>query len=404
LKYQQIIESLQHKIIMTDKGRYDKRGVSSQKEDVHKAIKNTDKGVFPNAFCKVVEDVLGSDPEWCNVVHADGAGTKSSLAYIYWKETGDMSVWKGIAQDAMVMNLDDLLCLGVTGPFLMSNTIGRNKHLIPGDVIAAIIEGMEQFCADMKALGIQIISTGGETADVGDLVRTLIVDSTFTGRFKRNQIKEINIHPGDVIVGLSSHGQTHYEKEYNAGMGSNGLTSARHDLLNKYYAEKYPESYDNGTVPEYIYSGPFRLLDQPVGLPFNVGKAILSPTRTFAPFFSKLTQAEMDEIHGIIHCTGGGQTKVLKFCGNVHIIKDKLMEIPPLFRHIQQASGATTREMFEVFNMGHRMEFYTRAENAENLINIALGLGIQAQIIGRVEDSNVKQLTVFSNNEKLIWN
>lgn len=395
---------MQHKIIMTDKGRYDKRGVSSQKEDVHQAIKNTDKGIFPNAFCKVVEDVLGSDPEWCNVVHADGAGTKSSLAYIYWKETGDMSVWKGIAQDAMVMNLDDLLCLGVTGPFLMSNTIGRNKHLIPGDVIAAIIDGMEQFCADMKALGIQIISTGGETADVGDLVRTLIVDSTFTGRFPRNKIKEIDIQPGDVIVGLASHGQTVYENEYNAGMGSNGLTSARHDLLNKYYTEKYPESYDNGTDAEFIYSGPFRLLDQPDGLPVNIGKAILSPTRTFTPFFSKLTQAEMDAIHGIIHCTGGGQTKVLKFCGNVHIIKDKLMEIPPLFKQIQKASGATTREMFEVFNMGHRMEFYTRADNAQNLINIAQGLGIQAQVIGRVEDSNVKQLTVFSNNEKIIWN
>lgn len=388
---------------MTDKGRYDKRGVSSQKEDVHKAIQNTSKGIFPNAFCKVVEDGLGGDPDWCNVMHADGAGTKSSLAYLYWKETGDMSVWKGIAQDAMVMNLDDLLCLGVSGPFLMSNTIGRNKHLIPGEVIGAIIDGMESFISDMREWGVQIVSTGGETADVGDLVRTLIVDSTFTGRFPRKQIKEVNIQPGDVIVGLASYGQTRYENEYNAGMGSNGLTSARHDLLHKMYLAKYPESFDKGTDLEFIYSGPFKVQDQPDDLPVNIGKAILSPTRTYAPFFKELSADIMDKIHGIIHCTGGGQTKVLKFCDSVHIIKDQLLEIPPLFKHIQRASGAEKKEMFEVFNMGHRMEFYTDKNTANELVRIAEKMGIQAGIIGHVEPANVKQLTVFSDNEKIIW-
>lgn len=388
---------------MTEKGRYDKRGVSSQKEDVHKAISNSSKGIFPNAFCKVVEDHLGGDPAWCNVVHADGAGTKSSLAYLYWKETGDMSVWQGIAQDAMVMNLDDLLCLGITGPFLMSNTIGRNKHLIPGEVIAAVIDGMEGFCADMHKLGIEIITTGGETADVGDLVRTLIVDSTFTARVPRNNIKEINIQPGDVIVGLASYGQTKYETGYNAGMGSNGLTSARHDLLHKKYASLYPETFDSNTDLEYIYSGPFGLTDQPGDMPINIGKAILSPTRTYAPLFKAISQEEMDAIHGIIHCTGGGQTKVLKFCDNVHIIKDNLFEIPPLFNHIKEASGASMKEMFEVFNMGHRMEFYLPENEADKLISKALQLGISAQVIGRVESANVRLLTILHKNENLIW-
>ena len=389
---------------MTDKGRYDKRGVSSQKEEVHKAISNIDKGIFPNAFCKVVADYLGGDEAYCNVVHADGAGTKSSLAYIYWKETGDSSVWKGIAQDAMVMNLDDLLCLGIEGPFLMSNTIGRNKHLIPGEVIGAIIDGMESFCNDMKKLGIDIITTGGETADVGDLVRTLIVDSTFTARVKRKEIKEINIQPGDVIVGLASHGQTKYETSYNAGMGSNGLTSARHDLLNKKYLAKYPESFDSGTDQEVIYSGPFDLLDQPIDLPINIGKAILSPTRTFAPLFAKLTEKELADINGIIHCTGGGQTKVMKFCDHVHVIKDNLMPVPPLFMHIQRASGSSWKEMFEVFNMGHRMEFYMPASsNINGLISLANELGIEAKIIGRVEQANTKKLTAVHQNETLVW-
>ncbi len=388
---------------MTDKGRYDKRGVSSQKEDVHKAISNIDKGIFPNAFCKVVADHLGGDPAYCNVVHADGAGTKSSLAYIYWKETGDNSVWKGIAQDAMVMNLDDLLCLGIKGPFLMSNTIGRNKHLIPGEVIGAIIEGMETFCTEMKNLGIEIIATGGETADVGDLVKTLIVDSTFTARLKRSEVKDINIQAGDVIVGLASYGQTQYENSYNAGMGSNGLTSARHDLLNKTYYTKYPESFDGGTDAAYIYSGPYSLLDQPIDLPVNIGKAILSPTRTFAPLFAQLTESELSNIHGIIHCTGGGQTKVMKFCDKVHIIKDALLPVPPLFKYIQQASGSTWKEMFEVFNMGHRMEFYLPKEHADNLMAKAQKLGIEAAIIGRVEASTVKKLTIVYQSENLVW-
>ena len=389
---------------MIEKGRYDRRGVSSQKEDVHKAISNIDKGIFPNAFCKVVADYLGGDINYCNVVHADGAGTKSSLAYIYWKETGDNSVWKGIAQDAMVMNLDDLLCLGIKGPFLMSNTIGRNKHLIPGEVIGAIIEGMESFCAEMEKLGIQIISTGGETADVGDLVKTLIVDSTFTARVHRNQVKEVNIQPGDIIVGLASYGQTTYEYKYNAGMGSNGLTSARHDLLNKKYATQYPESFDSGTDLEVIYSGPFDLLDQPKDLPINIGKAILSPTRTYAPLFAALTEKELADINGIIHCTGGGQTKVLKFCDNVHIIKDNFLPIPPLFNHIKTASGSTWKEMFEVFNMGHRMEFYMPSNaDINGLISKANALGIEAKVIGRVEKSKHKKLAIVHNNEIYEW-
>jgi phosphoribosylformylglycinamidine cyclo-ligase len=389
---------------MTDKGRYDKRGVSSQKEDVHKAISNIDKGIFPNAFCKVVADYLGGDETYCNIVHADGAGTKSSLAYIYWKETGDQSVWKGIAQDAMVMNLDDLLCLGIKGPFLMSNTIGRNKHLIPGEVIGAIIEGMESFCIEMNKLGIEIISTGGETADVGDLVKTLIVDSTFTARVKRSEVKEVNIQPGDIIVGFASHGQTKYESTYNAGMGSNGLTSARHDLLNKKYLAKYPESFDSGTDKDVIYSGPFDLLDHPNDLPVNIGKAILSPTRTFAPLFANLTQEDLAGINGIIHCTGGGQTKVMKFCGNVHIIKDDLMPIPPLFKHIQKASNSSWKEMFEVFNMGHRMEFYMPStSNINGIISKANDLGIETKIIGKVEKAINKKLTIVHDSEALVW-
>lgn len=388
---------------MTDKGKYMHRGVSSQKEDVHKAIAKSSKGLFPNAFCKVVEDYLGGDKNYCNVVHADGAGTKSSLAYIYWKETGDMGVWKGIAQDAMVMNLDDMICLGLKGPFLMSNTIGRNKHLIPAEVIAAIIEGIEAFCTDMKALGVHIITTGGETADVGDLVKTLIVDSTFVARSPRKDIREINIKPGDVIVGLASYGQTQWENTYNAGMGSNGLTSARHDLLHKSYLEKYPESADGQTPDEYLYCGPYKLTDQPDDLPVNIGKAILSPTRSYAPLLFSLTEAEMNAINGIIHCTGGGQTKVLKFCEHVHIIKDNMMEVPPLFRHIQQTSGSAAKEMYEVFNMGHRMEIYTNPHNAVNIIEKAQKKGLQAKIIGRVEPAKVKKLSISTEIGTLHW-
>jgi phosphoribosylformylglycinamidine cyclo-ligase len=388
----------------TDKDRYLMRGVSSQKEDVHKAIHHIDKGIFPKAFCKVVPDILGGDPDWCNIVHADGAGTKSSLAYLYWKETGDLNVWKGIAQDALVMNLDDMLCLGITGPFLMSNTIGRNKHLIPGEVIAAIIEGMETFCANMANYGIEIYPTGGETADVGDIVKTVLIDSTFTARVKRSSVKEINIQPGDVIVGLSSYGQTIYEQEYNAGIGSNGLTSARHDLLNNAYAAKYPESFDLNTDKEYIYTGPYKVTDYVQQMPVNIGKAILSPTRTYAPFFKSLGAEVLDSVHGIIHCTGGGQTKVLKFVEGIHIIKDNLMVVPPLFQLIKQHSGIGLKEMYEVFNMGHRMEFYLPEKYSGELINKAKNMGIEAVIIGHCRSANVKLLTISSGNEQNIWN
>ncbi len=388
---------------MTEKGRYDKRGVSSQKEDVHKAISRIDKGIFPNAFCKVVEDALGSDPAYCNVMHADGAGTKSSLAYLYWKETGDLSVWKGIAVDAVVMNLDDMLCLGITGPFLMSNTIGRNKHLIPGEVIREIIEGMESFCSDMRKLGIELMSTGGETADVGDLVRTVMVDSTFIARVPRKNVLSVNIQPGDVIVGIASYGQATYENAYNAGMGSNGLTSARHDLLHHQYLGKYPETVDPNTDKSVVYSGKYKVTDMAKGLMLDMGKSILSPTRTYAPLIMAL-QPWISEMHGIIHCTGGGQTKVLKFCGDdVHIIKDKMLPVPPLFNLIQEESGAGWKEMFEVFNMGHRLEFYVPADVASVIIEKAAELGLEAGIVGHVAPSSVKQLTVLHNSVEFIW-
>jgi len=389
---------------MSDDNRYLRRGVSSQKEDVHKAIKNTDKGLFPYAFCKVVPDFLGADPEYCNVMHADGAGTKSSLAYLYWKETGDMSVWKGIAQDSIVMNLDDLLCVGITDNFLLSSTIGRNKHKIPGEVISAVIDGTNEFIETMDRLGVKVISTGGETADVGDLVRTIIVDSTITARTKRSEIIENNIQAGDIIVGLASYGQSKYESFYNEGMGSNGLTSARHDLLNDFYRENRPESFDTDLDSDIVYCGPHRLTDKVEGFHNDMGKAILSPTRTYAPVlntaFHEMGKAKF---HGIIHCTGGAQTKVLKFCDNVHIIKDELFATPPLFSEIQKSSGTSGKEMYEVFNMGHRMELYLNPSDAQELISISESYGIDAKIIGRVEASEKKKLTITHENQEYNW-
>lgn len=383
--------------------RYSKRGVSSKKEDVHAAISNIDKGLFPNAFCKVVPDHLGGDPDYCNVMHADGAGTKSSLAYIYWKETGDLDVWKGIAQDALVMNIDDLLCVGITDGILVSSTIGRNKNRIPGEVIAAIINGTQEFIDNMADQGVDITLTGGETADVGDLVRTVIVDSTVTARVKRDQIIENNIQPGDVIVGLASFGQANYEDSYNEGMGSNGLTSARHDMLHSEYRKKYPESYDREVDTDLIYSGGFKLTDTADGLKNDVGRSILSPTRTYLPVVRKILEELRPEIHGIIHCSGGAQTKVLHFADNIKIIKDNLFEIPPLFRHIQEQSGSDWKEMMEVFNMGHRMEFYLPEEHAESLIRISKSFGIDAQVIGRCESSNCQELHIYAKNEHISW-
>lgn len=377
--------------------RYEKRGVSSQKEDVHKAITNVDKGIFPNAFCKIVEDYIGGDDDYCNIVHADGAGTKSSLAYLYWKETGDISVWRGIAQDALVMNLDDIICTGAVGPFLLSNTIGRNKHLIPGAVIKEIIDGFEECIDTMASFGTQIKFTGGETADVGDLVKTIIVDSTVACRPKREEILEVDIQPTDVIVGFSSYGQATYENSYNAGMGSNGLTSGRHDLLKHVYHSKYPESFDNNTDEEYIYSGQFLLTDSLEGTPVDIGKALLSPTRTYAPILNKIVSDQnlKDGIHGIIHCTGGAQTKVMKFLDKpLHIIKDNLLPIPPLFDTIQKTTGTEMKEMFEVFNMGHRLEIYCDKNKAQELIDIAATFDVEAQIIGRCEQNIEKKLTI----------
>ena len=351
--------------------RYEKRGVSSQKEDVHKAISNIDKGIFPNAFCKIVEDVLGGDSAYCNIMHADGAGTKSSLAYIYWKETGDLSVWKGIAQDALVMNLDDIICTGATGPFLLSNTIGRNKHLIPGEVIKAIIDGFEECIENLNKFSVEIKFTGGETADVGDLVKTIIVDSTVTCRPKRSSIKEVNIQDGDVIVAFSSYGQSTYENEYNAGMGSNGLTSGRHDLLDHSYFSKYPESFDINTDEDYIYSGKFNLTDNLEGTDTTIGKALLSPTRTYAPLLNDVFENQLlnDKVHGIIHCTGGAQTKVMKFLDkSLHINKHTPFPVPALFKTIQETTGTSLKEMYEVFNMGHRLEIYCDKSIAEDLI------------------------------------
>lgn len=377
--------------------RYEKRGVSSQKEDVHKAISNIDKGIFPNAFCKIVEDVLGGDDSYCNIMHADGAGTKSSLAYIYWRETGDLSVWRGIAQDAIVMNLDDIICTGASGPYLLSNTIGRNKHLIPGEVIKAIIDGFEECIENLSKFGVDIKFTGGETADVGDLVKTIIVDSTVTCRPKRSNIKEVNIQSGDVIVAFSSYGQTTYEKEYNAGMGSNGLTSGRHDLLDHSYYGKYPESFDINTPEEYIYSGKFKLTDTLDGTNISIGKALLSPTRTYAPLLNDiLSNSELNNnVHGIIHCTGGAQTKVMKFLDKpLHINKHTPFPIPPLFSTIQETTGTPLKEMYEVFNMGHRLEIYCDKGSSTELITLAKNYGIDAQIIGNCTSSDAPKLTI----------
>ncbi len=364
------------------------RGVSAAKEDVHNAIKNIDKGIFPQAFCKIIPDILGGDPEYCNIMHADGAGTKSSLAYIYWKETGDISVWKGIAQDAIVMNTDDLLCVGAVDNILVSSTIGRNKLLIPGEVVSAIINGTDSLLADMRKMGVGIYPTGGETADVGDLVRTIIVDSTVTCRMKRcDVIDNSNIHPGDVIVGLSSTGQATYEKQYNGGMGSNGLTSARHDVFAKYLAEKYPESYDHVVPDELVYSGTKHLTDTIEDLGLNASELVLSPTRTYAPVIRKVLDELRPEIHGMVHCTGGAQTKVLHFVNdNCRVVKDNLFAVPPLFRLIQKESGTDWREMYKVFNMGHRMELYVRPDIAPRIIDINRSFNIDAQIIGHIEE------------------
>ena len=385
--------------------RYTQRGVSADKTDVHNAIKNIDKGLFPKAFCKIVPDYLSNDPDYCLVMHADGAGTKSSLAYVYWKETGDISVWKGIAQDALVMNLDDLLCVGVTDNILLSSTIGRNKNLITGDVVKAIIQGTEELIKEMSSYGVNIKSTGGETADVGDLVRTIIVDSTVVARIKRtNIINNANISNGDVIVGLSSFGKANYENNYNGGMGSNGLTSARHDVFNKNLAEKYPESFDPKVPNELIYSGSLNIDEKIKGLELDAGKLVLSPTRTYAPIIKKiLDQFDSKTIHGMIHCSGGAQTKILHFIDNLHIVKDNLFETPPLFQIIKRESDTSWKEMYKVFNMGHRMELYVSPESAEKIIEISKSFGVDAKIIGRVESSEKKKLTITSENGTYIY-
>jgi len=377
--------------------RYNLRGVSASKEDVHNAIKNIDKGVFPQAFCKIVPDILGGDEDYCNIMHADGAGTKSSLAYLYWKETGDLSVWKGIAQDAIIMNVDDLLCVGATENILVSSTIGRNKNLIPGEVIGAIISGTDELLAELREMGISIFPTGGETADVGDLVKTIIVDSTVTCRMKRSDvISNHNIQDGDVIVGLSSSGQATYEKEYNGGMGSNGLTSARHDVFAKYLAEKYPESYDGSVPADLVYSGNYKLTDSVKDSPLDAGKLVLSPTRTYAPVIKKVLDEMRNDIHGMVHCSGGAQTKVLHFVDNVHIIKDNMFDVPPLFKTIHEESGTDWKEMYKVFNMGHRYEIYLSPEKADHIIEIAKSFNIDAQIVGRVKAHEGKKLTIES--------
>jgi phosphoribosylformylglycinamidine cyclo-ligase len=380
---------------MTDKSRYASRGVSSGKEEVHAAISGVDKGLFPRAFCKIIPDMLGGDPGWCNIMHADGAGTKSSLAYVYWKETGDLSVWKGIARDAVVMNLDDLLCVGVTDNILLSSTIGRNKNLIPGEVIKAIIEGTEEFLSRMRDAGIGIWSTGGETADVGDLVRTVIVDSTVTARMRRaDVIDNTRISPGDVIVGLASFGQTNYEDGYNGGMGSNGLTSARHDVFHGYLASLYPESFD-GVIPDsLVYSGSMRLTDATAVPGVNAGMLVLSPTRTYAPVIKKVLEVMRPAIHGMVHCSGGGQTKILHFIDCLHVIKDNLFPVPPLFEMIQSESDTPWEEMYRVFNMGHRMELYVDRDDARAIIDIASVFNLDAQIIGRCEPAPSSRLTI----------
>lgn len=385
--------------------RYAQRGVSASKEDVHNAIKNIDKGLFPKAFCKIVPDYLTNDEEYCLIMHADGAGTKSSLAYMYWKETGDISVWKGIAQDALIMNIDDLLCVGATDNIMLSSTIGRNKNLIPGEVISAIINGTEELIAELRNFGVTIHSTGGETADVGDLVRTIIVDSTVTARMKRSDvIDNANIQPGDVIVGLASFGQATYEKEYNGGMGSNGLTSARHDVFSKYLSEKYPESFDASVPEDLVYSGGVKLTDTVNDVPIDAGKLVLSPTRTYAPIIKKiLSKYTSETIHGMVHCSGGAQTKILHFLDQFHVIKDNLFTIPPLFKLIQEQSKTDWKEMYQVFNCGHRMELYVNQEIAEDIISISNLFNVDAQIIGRVEESNSKRLTIKSTYGEFIY-
>ena len=378
--------------------RYNLRGVSASKEDVHNAIKNIDKGIFPKAFCKIIPDILGGDPEYCNIMHADGAGTKSSLAYMYWKETGDLGVWRGIAQDALIMNIDDLLCVGATDNILVSSTIGRNKLLVPGEVNSAIINGTEELLAELRDLGVNAYSTGGETADVGDLVRTIIVDSTVTCRMKRKDvISNGNIRPGDVIVGLSSYGQASYEKSYNGGMGSNGLTSARHDVFGKYLATKYPESYDNAVPDELVYSGTLKLTDKIAELGIDAGKLVLSPTRTYAPVIKKLLDEMRSQIHGMVHCSGGAQTKIMHFVEKMRVVKNNLFPVPPLFNIIQEQSGTDWHEMYKVFNMGHRMEIYVDSSNAQKVIEISHSFGIDAQIVGYTEASDRNELIIESD-------
>lgn len=378
--------------------RYAQRGVSADKEDVHSAIKNIDKGLFPKAFCKIVEDIA-NDPEYCTIMHADGAGTKSSLAYLYWKETGDVSVWKGIAQDAIIMNVDDLLCVGCTDNILLSSTIGRNKNLIPGEVISEIINGTEEILQMLRDNGIDISSTGGETADVGDLVKTIIVDSTVTARMKRSEvIDNANIQPGDMIIGMASYGQASYEKEYNGGMGSNGLTSARHDVFERSYGEKYPESFDQDVPADLAYSGTRKLTDPVEGTPLDAGKLVLSPTRTYGPIIKAMMKEIRSDVHGMIHCSGGAQTKILHFVDQLRIVKDQMLPIPPLFKMIQHESGTDWKEMYKVFNMGHRMEVYASEESADEIVEIARSFNVDAQVIGRVEASDKKELIIQSEH------
>lgn len=377
--------------------RYNLRGVSASKEDVHNAIKNIDKGIFPKAFCKIIPDILGGDPAWCNIMHADGAGTKSSLAYMYWRETGDLSVWKGIAQDALIMNIDDLLCVGATDNILVSSTIGRNKLLVPGEVISAIINGTDELLAELRDMGVGVYATGGETADVGDLVRTIIVDSTVTCRMKRSDvIDNAHIRPGDVIVGMASFGQATYEKSYNGGMGSNGLTSARHDVFAKYLAEKYPESYDAAVPDELVYSGALHLTDAIESLGIDAGKLVLSPTRTYAPVVKKMLDEMRPRIHGMVHCSGGAQTKVMHFVEGMKVVKNNLFPVPPLFRIIQEQSGTDWQEMYKVFNMGHRMEVYLAPEDAQTVIDITRSFGIDARIVGYVAPAERNRLIIES--------
>ena len=384
--------------------RYNLRGVSAQKEDVHQAIKKIDKGLFPKSFCKIIPDYLTNDEDYCIIMHADGAGTKSSLAYMYWKETGDLSVWKGIAQDALIMNIDDLLCVGATDNILLSSTIGRNKNLIPGEVLSAIINGSEELLRDLNKFGVSIHSTGGETADVGDLVRTIIVDSTVTARMKRiDVIDNANIKAGDVIVGLESFGQATYETEYNGGMGSNGLTSARHDVFGKYLAEKYPESFDPSVPNELVYSGNLKLTDTLKDVSLDAGKLVLSPTRTYAPIIKRILEKHRKEIHGMVHCSGGAQTKILHFVDNLHIIKDNLFEVPPLFQLIQEQSATDWREMYQVFNCGHRMELYVPQKLAEEIIRISKSFNVDAKIVGRVENAAEKKLTIKSEFGEFVY-